>query len=174
MTTDAPVFDAAAGPEMAPGPGRRLVALFDGDCGVCGRMARFIGHRDVHRHVERQNLRDPVASSRFPSLDPDAVRASMHVVGADGRVQIGLDAVRAVLAELPGAWPWVARGLGLPGLHGLAGAGYRAFARHRLVFNRWVTPLAGSGSAACDGDACAVDWEALARSEEVHGANRTG
>jgi len=171
----APVFDPGEGPPMAPAAGKRIVALFDGDCGVCSRSARFFGTRDRQGLVERQDLRDPVAAARFPTLDPDAVRASMHAVRSDGSVVIGLDAVREVLAELPGIWPWVASFLGIPGIHALAKIGYRLFARNRLAFNRWVTPVANVTKAAaepvCDGDACAIDWEALARSEEAHGGS---
>jgi len=175
MSDAAPVFDPAAGPDMAPGPGKRIVALFDGDCGVCSRSSRFFGSRDPHGHVERQDLRDPVAAQRFPTLDPDAVRASMHAVRADGSVVIGLDAVREVLAELPAPWPWVATFLGLPGVHALAKVGYRLFARNRLAFNRWVTPVANpSEGPVCEGDVCEIDWEALARSEEAHGGGQAG
>lgn len=160
---------------MAPGPGKRIVALFDGDCGVCSRSSRFFGTRDAHGRVERQNLRDPVAAARFPTLDADAVRASMHAVRADGSVVIGLDAVREVLAELPAPWPWVAAFLGLPGVHALGRVGYRWFARHRLTFNRWVSPVADATSGpVCEGDVCEIDWEALARSEEAHGGGRAG
>jgi predicted DCC family thiol-disulfide oxidoreductase YuxK len=164
------VYDAPDGPEMAPGEGKGIVALFDGDCGVCSRSSRFFGRRDLHGRIERQDLRDPVAAARFPGLDPDAVRASMHAVRADGTVVIGLDAVREVIAELPTPWPWLAALLGLPGIHALARLGYRAFARNRLLFNRLVSPVGNDAAPACDGDACAIDWEALARSEEAHRA----
>ncbi len=158
---------------MAPAAGKCIVALFDGNCGVCSRSARFFGMRDRDGVVERQDLRDAAAAARFPTLDPDAVRASMHAVRPDGSVVIGLDAVREVLSELPGVWPWVAAVLGVPGIHALAKIGYRLLARNRLVFNRWVTPVANAAGAdaepACEGDVCAIDWEALARSEEAHG-----
>lgn len=163
------VFDATAGPMMAPTPPARVAALFDGECGVCTQSAAWFGRRDTAGRIQRLDLRDPDAAARFPTLDPVAVRALMHVVHPDGRVTIGLDAVRAVLVELPGAWPFVARVLGIPGVHFVAEFFYRAFARNRLFFNRWFTPARAPGSeVVCEGDACAIDWEALARSEEAH------
>ncbi len=154
------MFDpAAGGPRMRPTPPASVVALFDGQCGVCSRSARWIGARDASHQVERLDLRDPEAAARFPDLSPDAVRAQMHVVTPDGRVIVGLDAVRAAFAVLPGWW-LAASVLGVPGLHAVAGVGYRLFARNRLVFNRWF-PLP-EGEQPCT-DACAVDWAALER-----------
>ncbi|MEQ1564398.1 MAG: DUF393 domain-containing protein [Myxococcota bacterium] len=147
MTFDVP----AGGPPMAPRPPARLAALFDGRCGVCTRSSRWFGARDPERRVERLDLRDPVAAARFPGLDPDAVRAQLHVVDADGRVVVGVDAVRLALSALP-RWWLAAAALGVPGIRGLAGVAYRWFARNRLWFNRWF-PL---GEPACT-DACAVD-----------------
>ncbi|MEZ4236400.1 MAG: DUF393 domain-containing protein [Myxococcota bacterium] len=154
---DSPFTDPA-GPPMAPQPPATVVSLFDGQCGVCSRSAGWIGQRDVHGRIERLDLRDPRAADRFPALSPDACRAQMHAVDADGNVIVGLDAVRAVLAPLPG-WRLVAWGLGLPVVHRLATWGYRWFARNRLWFNRWIP--APAGAPACTDDACAVDWAAL-------------
>ena len=164
MSSVAPaIFSPPDGPSMRPADGAVVVALFDGRCGVCSRSARWIGERDGAGRIERLDLRDPRAAARFPRLDPDAVRAQMHVVDRDGRVVVGLDGVRAVLRELPG-WSALAGELGLPGLHLLAGVLYRAFARHRLTFNRFL-PVP-QGAEPCT-DACAVDWDALRRAAEA-------
>jgi len=162
------VFEPAAGPAMAPSPPAVVAALFDGDCGVCSRSSAWFGPRNPAGRVERLDLRDPVAAARFPGLDPAAVRALMHVVHPDGTVTIGLDAVIAVLRQLSGPWPAVGRLLALPGVHWVAARCYRAFARNRLFFNRWFRPVADPSAPACEGDVCAIDWDALARSEEQH------
>ena len=154
-------FTDPGGPPMRPAPPAARVALFDGRCAVCSRSAGWIGARDAGGRVERLDLRDPRAAARFPGLSPDAVRAQLHAVDADGRVRIGVDAVADVLGELP-RWSRVGRALGWPGVHLLAGVAYRWFARNRLWFNRWFP--APEAEAACT-DACAVDWDALQRRE---------
>lgn len=151
--------DAVGGPQMAPAAGRVLVALFDGQCAVCSRSARWIGARDRERRVERLDLRADATATRFPGFSPEAVRAQMHVVTREGRVLIGIDGVRAVLAELP-RWSALAAVIGVPGVYQLSGLVYRWFARNRLTFNRWI-PLP-EGEQPCT-DACAVDWAALER-----------
>lgn len=152
------MFDPPAGPSGRPREGAVLVALFDGRCGVCSRSARLIGERDPSSKIERLDLRDEAAAVRFPSLTPDAVRASMHAIDTDGRIYVGLDAVLEIFGELP-RWSWLARLGRLPGIYRLAGVGYRLFARNRLWFNRWLP--APQGETPCDGDACAIDYSTL-------------
>jgi predicted DCC family thiol-disulfide oxidoreductase YuxK len=159
-----PLFDSPEGPVRLPRPGAAVVALFDGQCGVCSRSAGLIGQRDTARLIERLDLRDPAAAERFPDLSTEAVRALMHVVDREGTVHIGLDAVLRVFDELP-RWRWTARLLRIPGVHALANVGYRLFARHRLWFNRFLP--APVQAPACTGDVCAVDWEALQRAGKI-------
>ncbi len=139
-------FTEAAGPRMRPSDGKALVALFDGQCGVCTRSAAWVGQRDQASAVERLDLRDPVVSARFPAFEPEKVRESLHVLDAGGELWVGVEAIARVLAVLP-RWQFVARGILIPGLRGAAGAVYRAFASRRLWFNRFF-PLADKG---CDG-----------------------
>jgi predicted DCC family thiol-disulfide oxidoreductase YuxK len=145
------------GPAMLPRPGTRVVSLFDGQCGICTRSARWIGQRDAEGRIERLDLRDPNAAARFPALSTDEVRANMHAIAESGQVHVGLDAVIAVFDQLPRWWT-VAAVLRIPGIHRVSAAGYRWFARNRLRFNRFfpVPP----GEEPCT-DACAVDWDAL-------------
>jgi predicted DCC family thiol-disulfide oxidoreductase YuxK len=130
---------------MRPAPGSGLVALFDGQCGVCTRSAAWVAARDRRGRVERLDLRDPVAAQRFASFAPDKVREALHVVDADGTVWIGIDALARLLAEIPG-WRTVGRLMVLPGLRGASGAAYTWFASRRLWFNRFF-PLVEPG---CD------------------------
>jgi predicted DCC family thiol-disulfide oxidoreductase YuxK len=158
-----PFTSPIGGPEMRPAAGTAVVSLFDGDCGICTRTARWIGARDPAGRVERLDLRDPESAARFPGLSTDAVRANLHAIDAEGRIHVGLDGVIAVFGVLP-RWAWVARILALPGVHPVASLGYRWFARNRLWFNRFV-PVP-EGEAPCT-DACAVDWDALQREADA-------
>jgi predicted DCC family thiol-disulfide oxidoreductase YuxK len=138
-------FTAPEGPEMRPAAGAALVALFDGQCGVCTRSAAWVAERDTAGRVERLDLRDPVAAARFPSLDPASVRAALHVVDAAGRLSVGIDALARLLALLPG-WRLTARVMVMPGIRVATDRAYRFFASRRLWFNRFF-PLAEQG---CD------------------------
>lgn len=146
---------------MLPRPGTVVVSLFDGQCGVCTRSARWIGQRDPDGRIERLDLRDPDAAERFPGLSPDAVRAHMHAIDTTGRIHVGIDGVIAVFHELPRWWV-VASVLRIPGIHALARLGYGWFARNRLWFNRFL-PVP-PGEAPCT-DACAIDWDAIREAE---------
>lgn len=131
---------------MRPAPGTALVALFDGQCAVCVRSAAWVAQRDPAGRVERLDLRDPAAASRFASFAPDAVRDALHVVDAAGRTWIGIDALGRLLAELDG-WRPMGRLLVAPGVRPATKVAYAWFARRRLWFNRFF-PLAEKG---CDG-----------------------
>lgn len=150
-----PAFtDPSAGPPMAPRPPAALVALFDGQCSVCTRSAAWIGARDhAEPRIERLDLREDASASRFPAFGHAAVREQLHVIDAAGEVTVGLDAVIAVLGQLP-RWAWLGWVLGLPGVHAIAGIGYRWFARNRLWFNRFLPAPVRAG---CDHDgACSA------------------
>lgn len=151
------MFDPADGPLGRPRAAASVVALFDGRCGVCSRSARLIAERDRRSRVERLDLRDAVAADRFPDFSPDAVRALMHAVDAEGTVYVGIDAVLRVFDELP-RWSVLARLLRVPGFYLLASMGYQIFARNRLWFNRWLP--APEGAPLCQDDLCAVDYSA--------------
>jgi predicted DCC family thiol-disulfide oxidoreductase YuxK len=87
-----------------------------------------------------------IADAQFDAeshgLDSERVQESIHVKTVDGRVFVGVDALRVIWSVFPEMWApaFVA---GLPGVRELMGMGYRAFARNRHR-------IAGS----CDDDGC--------------------
>ena len=120
-------------------PDDALTVFYDASCAICA--------------FEIDALRDRAGASRLCCVDIsapgfDAARhgfaqrdldAALHVVDAAGAVTRGVDA----LARVYGA-----AGLGalfsplaLPGVRGVAGAAYRAFARHRSAVSRLLSPL---------------------------------
>lgn len=139
-------FTDPSGPEMRPARGASVVALFDGQCGVCTRSAAWVAARDVRGRVERLDLREPVAAARFIAFQPEKVREALHVVDSTGQIWVGVDALGRLLGELPG-WRRAGRWMVAPALRGVTGAAYAWFASRRLSFNRFF-PLAEKG---CDG-----------------------
>lgn len=112
----------------------RPVLIYDGDCGVCTRLARLAARR-VRRHPGSF----AVAAYQDLDLAPLGLTAercdeALQWVEADGRVRSAQDAVAAVL-RAGRLWQ---RPLGLlllaPGINALAGVvyGWVAANRHRL------------------------------------------
>lgn len=112
----------------------RPILVFDGDCGMCTTCADL-----VQRRLRRSPDDYDVAPSQrldLPSLGltQEQCDEALQWVAADGRTSSGHDAVADLLAA--SRW-WVrpvASLLRLPGLHALAGVGYRWVAGHRQVF----------------------------------------
>lgn len=140
--------------QTAPQPPADLVALFDGDCAICTATMQFIWARDLVGRVECVDLRDAQSALRFPEFTPDAVRAQLHAVDSEGRVWVGIDAVRECGRRLP-RYRWVAWVLGVPGIRFCAQQVYLLIAKNRMLLNPWLR------QEDCDDGSCAVDPEAL-------------
>jgi len=96
--------------------GPRLLVVFDGKCGFCNAAVRWLARRDG-----RDRLRfTPADSQRVAALlDRHGLGAAAFAEGAgtlvvvreaggaDERLLVRSDAVAALLAEFPGAWPAV-------------------------------------------------------------------
>lgn len=114
--------------DLVDNSGRGLL-LFDADCGFCTRSAGW-----AEGPVLRSTL-TKLAFQRAPlselGLDPAKCAEALHVIGHDGRVHVGSDAVAEVL--LTSRLPWRPLGwlLRLPGLRRLAQFGYAIVARNR-------------------------------------------
>jgi predicted DCC family thiol-disulfide oxidoreductase YuxK len=65
---------------------------------------------------------------RFPQIPPEALAGSLHLVGPEGEVWEGAEAVERIVTLLPG-YTWLSRLFGLPFARPLARAAYRTIAR---------------------------------------------
>ena len=120
---------------VAAPPPRPLV-LFVGDCRFCRRWAGqwrkdFAGRLDVAPSQE--------ARGRFPEIPGAAYDEALQLVGTDGQVYAGAEAVLRALAHDRGR-----RGALLrfyesgPGAAGLLEFGYRIVARNRRIFSMLI------------------------------------
>ena len=97
--------------------------LYDGDCPRCRRSMALLLAADPARLVEPIDLNRVDVAAIHPELTPEACQRSMHLVGADGRLAAGFDAVAALARWMPLFWP-----LGLLAwVPGVAPAGRRAY-----------------------------------------------
>lgn len=110
---------------------RPYTVVYDGDCGVCGRIVDVLGRWDRAGQLEIVPSRAPGVRQRFSWIDSRAFIESMQVVrSADGMTWQGAAAIEQLLAVLPrGRWiAWIFR---VPFVRGLAERSYRWFARNR-------------------------------------------
>jgi len=107
--------------------GGGLIVLFDGDCGLCHRSARWLARRDTRSRL----LLAPNAgaTARIAGEPPGGEDAGI-VVWDGARRLVGVPALARALRELGGPWPIAGRLLGaLPRF--LTAPVYAAIARNR-------------------------------------------
>jgi predicted DCC family thiol-disulfide oxidoreductase YuxK len=81
--------------------GSTLKVLYDGECGICTRVARVLGGLDVFGTLELIDFRRPGALDALPSVVPQALEQRMHVVAPDGSSKAGYQGFVAVARRLP-------------------------------------------------------------------------
>jgi predicted DCC family thiol-disulfide oxidoreductase YuxK len=119
--------------------------IYDGACGLCRSTVAVLQRLDVAGRVEFLDaLSDwPRIHGAFPSLLQEECLATMHVVTADGGIEKGFDAYRALSWSLPLLWP-VAPLLYVPGVPVLGRRIYASVAAQR---HRTGCPAVPAGSA---------------------------
>jgi len=86
-----------------------LIVLYDGDCGLCNRSARWLGRRDPRGRL----LMAPNAGVTARVMgEPPGGEASGIVVWDGSRRLVGVPALARALRELDGPWPLAGRILG--------------------------------------------------------------
>lgn len=108
----------------------RYTVLYDADCPICLKSVERLRRWDRQKSLRFLPARDPVVPERFPTLSREALEASIHLVGSDGGVWVGADAVERLFAILPGfsGFRWIFR---IPFVRPLARWVYRWVARNR-------------------------------------------
>jgi predicted DCC family thiol-disulfide oxidoreductase YuxK len=104
--------------------------LYDGACPRCRASMAFITAADPDRLIEPVDLTAVEVASVHPSLTRPQCLEAMHLVGADGQVRAGYDAVVGLGRCLPLFWPLSLFG-SLPVVRGIGRRVYRAIAVSR-------------------------------------------
>ena len=121
--------------------GRRVVAYFDADCGVCFQIARVMARLDVLGRVRFVSSADVPAG--MEGVSPELLARTIVVVDeTTGARSTRADGVAQILRAIPLGWLW-SLPLRLPGLRALANRAYDFFARRRQKIS------VGLGLAAC-------------------------
>jgi len=108
---------------------RAALVLYDADCGLCGRLARWL-----ERHGTRVvPIRSAVGDQELRDLSPGEREDSVHAVDDHGRRRSGADALPPILRALPHLG-WAARAV--EAAPAPARWGYAAVTRHRRRLSR--------------------------------------
>jgi len=120
------------------------ILLFDDECAVCRRMARWVGSVACNAIGERTiDVRpigeDPEALRKLdPTLDIWKVYAKSHLLMPDGTILVAGEAVAEVLRRSPGmawcAWLFSVRVFGMRPFQGLLDLGYVILSDVRPIF----------------------------------------
>jgi predicted DCC family thiol-disulfide oxidoreductase YuxK len=88
-----------------------VIVFFDGGCGLCHGLVRFILARDRAGVFRFAALDSPAAQARLGS---GAAAGDSVVVAAGGRLYTHGDAVLEIVRRLPAPWSWARVGRWLP------------------------------------------------------------
>ncbi len=112
--------------------GTRPTLIYDGDCGFCTTLARWVSRRwgSVDPPVARPWQQLSVQTLTEARLSADDVARSAWWIDGD-RVEEGSRAVGRALEATRGPWAVVGRTLLVPPLSWVAPLGYRLVARYR-------------------------------------------
>ena len=106
--------------------------LYDGDCRFCQASADWLRRLDARHRLAFDDARDPAVLARFPSADPEAALARLHVVPPGREPLAGFHAFRWLAGRLPALWVlWPL--LWLPGAAWIGVRVYDRIARNRFA-----------------------------------------
>ena len=135
------------------------ILLFDGECGVCRRIASWVQKSERGKSggtsiIERPIGEDPEAlRSLNPDLDIWDAYATIHLLMPDGTMKLGGEAVAEVLRHLPGTqwftWTFAFSVFGFHPFQAVVNLAYTILADIRPLFgcescgtpSRWIRPI---------------------------------
>ena len=120
-----------------------IAVLYDEDCGFCRWSADKLRSWDTRRRLTFAAIQSPRGAELLHAVLGAERLDSMHAIAPDGRVWSGGQAVRVILAELPGGSILASIAAAFPGETDTT---YRLVARHRERLGRLL------GQRACNVD----------------------
>jgi predicted DCC family thiol-disulfide oxidoreductase YuxK len=144
---------ATAPTQTRPPAAGKPIALYDGHCRFCTEQAEKLA-RMARGAIEIRSFQEPGALDAFPGITHEACMVELKLVGGDGRVYGGAEAVVRALRLGRPLIGRIALGYYFPGVRWLADRAYAWVAKNRYrLFGKTRR------AAACDGEACAVHFD---------------
>ena len=124
----------------------RFKLLYDGECPLCRREARFLQARNRHGRLAFEDITAPGFDPALYHTTRENLMGVIHGVFPDGRMVQRVEVFRE--AYLAVGLGWVLAPTAWPGLRWLADRGYLWFARHRLAIGKFFGRRCESGACA--------------------------
>jgi len=112
----------------------RLLALYDGDCGICTRSAHWLARIDRRHRLDVRPLQ-AIGADAGAVPPPEELLRALHVRASDGVWHRGGDAVLTAVEALPGG-ACIGRLVRRTALRRLVEPAYRLVANHRRLASR--------------------------------------
>ena len=122
--------------------------LYDGQCPICRREARWLQRRDRHGYLAFEDISAPDFDASRYGITQTEVMGVMHGVFPDGRIVRKVAAFREAYRVV--GLGWLLAPTGWPGLRWITDWFYEWFARNRIAIGRWF------GGSACESGTCAA------------------
>ena len=78
-----------------------FVLFYDGSCGLCRQIARFIAWLPLRAPIHLVDAANPRQLSHYPQLSPHQAMQSVHLLAPDGRLYRGYDAIVVLIRLTP-------------------------------------------------------------------------
>jgi predicted DCC family thiol-disulfide oxidoreductase YuxK len=108
----------------------RFKLLYDGECPLCRREARFLQKRNRHGRLAFADIAAPDFDAAIYHTTRAELMGVIHGVFPDGRIVQKMEVFREAYRAI--GLGWLLAPTGWPGLRWLTDRGYEWFARHRL------------------------------------------
>ena len=112
----------------------RFKLLYDGECPLCQREARFLQKRNRHGWLAFEDIAAPGFDPAVYHKTREELMGVIHGVFPDGRIVKKVEVFREAYRAI--GLGWLLAPTGWPGLRWLADGGYEWFARHRLAIGQ--------------------------------------
>jgi predicted DCC family thiol-disulfide oxidoreductase YuxK len=124
----------------------RFKLLYDGECPLCQREARWLQRRNRHGYLAFEDICSPGFDPALYHTTREKLMGVIHGVYPDGRVVRKLAVFREAYRAI--GLGWLLAPTGWPGLRWISDRGYELFARYRMPIGRLLGRKCDSGG--CD------------------------
>ena len=112
----------------------RFKLLYDGECPLCRREARFLQRRNRHGRLAFEDIAAPGFDPAAYHTTHEELMGVIHGVFPDGRMVKKMEVFREAYRAV--GLGWLLAPTGWPGLRWLADRGYEWFARNRIAIGK--------------------------------------